>query len=157
MFCIPNKMSNHTLPHQNSVIQQPKIPLSHFLQQNAYLQFPKNTKLTNIQTLSHKTINYTIQIYQIQIYTKQKETFILSIIYLIPEAKVLKNLHSPSHLRTPKNTFPKTQVHLNSNALAFSSKRKRVFYKALWGFPLNSSAFSPEISLFTQIFPYLIT
>lgn len=27
-----NKMSNHTLPHQNSVIQQPGIPLSHFLQ-----------------------------------------------------------------------------------------------------------------------------
>ena len=150
-------MSNHTLPHQNSVIQQPGIPLSHFLQQDAYLQFPKNTKSTKIHTLSHKTINYTIQNYQIQIYKKQKETFILSIIYLIPATKVLKNLHSPSLLRTPKNTFPKTQVHLNSNALAFSSKRKRVFYKALWEFLPNASVFSPEISLFTQIFPYLIS
>lgn len=119
--------------------------------------FQRTQKSTKIQTLSHRTINYKIQSHKIQIYTKQKETFILSIIYLIPEAKVLKNLHSPSHLRTPKNTFPKTQVHLTSNALTFSSKRKRVFYKALWGFPPNTSVFSPEISLFTQIFPYLIT
>ena len=104
-----------------------------------------------------KKINYTTQNRQIKTYTKQKETFILSIIYLIPATKVLKNLHSPSLLRTPKNTFPKTQVHLNSNALAFSSKRKRVFYKALWEFLPNASVFSPEISLFTQIFPYLIT
>ncbi len=150
-------MSNHTLPHQNSVIQQPGIPLSHFLQQDAYLQFPKNTKSTKIQTLSHKTINYTIQNYQIQIYKKQKETFILSIIYLIPAAKVLKSLHSPSPLKRLRNAFSKTQVHLNSNALAFSSKRKRVFPKALQVFLPNSSAFSPEISLFTQIFSCLIT
>ena len=102
-FSTPNKMSNHTLPHQNSVIQQPGIPLSHFLQQDAYLQFPRNTKSTKIHTLSHKTINYTTQNYQIQIYTKQKGTFILFIIYLIPEAKVLKSLHSPSLLRTPRS------------------------------------------------------
>ena len=150
-------MSNHTLPHQNSVIQQPRITLSHFLQQDAYLQFPKNTKSAKIHTLSHKATNYTIQRHKIHTYTKQKETFILSIIYLIPATKILKSLHTLSPLRTPKSAFPKTQVHLNSNALAFSSKRKRVFYKTLWGFLPNTSAFSPEISLFTQIFPYLIT
>ena len=38
---------------------------------------------------------------------------------------------SKETLRTPKSAFPKTQVHLSSNALAFSSKRKRVFQKAL--------------------------
>ena len=81
---------------------------------------------------------------QIKTYTKQKGTFTPSIIYLIPAAKVLKNLHSPSLLRTPKNTFPKTQVHLISNALAFSSKRKRVFYKALRGFLPNVSVFCPK-------------
>ena len=87
----------------------------------------------------------------------QKDTFTSFIIYLIPATKVLKSLHLLSPLRTPKSAFPKTQVHLSSNVLAFSSKRKRVFHKTLWGFPLNSSAFSPEISLFTQIFSCLIT
>ena len=71
--------------------------------------------------------------------------------------KVLKSLHSPSPLKRPRSTFPKTQVHLNSNALAFSSKRKRVFQKALWSFLPNTSEFLSEISLFTQIFPYLIS
>lgn len=150
-------MSNHTLPHQNSVIQNPEIPLSHFLQQDAYLQFSRNTKSAKIQTLSHKMINYTIQSRQIKTYTKQKGTFTPSIIYLIPAAKVFKSLHLPTQLRSPRSAFPKTQVHLNSNALAFSSKRKRVFYKALWGFLPNTSEFLSEISLFTQIFPYLIT
>lgn len=60
-----------------------------------------------------------------------KDTFTSFIIYLIPEAKVLKSLHPLSPLRSPKSAFPKTQVHLNSNALAFSSKHKRVFQKAL--------------------------
>jgi uncharacterized protein YtpQ (UPF0354 family) len=101
------------------------------LQQNAYLQFPKNTKSAKIQTLSHKKSITQHKNRQIKTYTKQKETFILSIIYLIPEAKVLKSLHLLSPLRTPKSAFPKTQVHLSSNALAFSSKRKRVFQKAL--------------------------
>lgn len=150
-------MSNHTLPHQNSVIQQPGIPLSHFLQQDAYLQFPRNTKSTKIHTLSHKTINYTTQNYQIQIYTKQKGTFILFIIYLIPEAKVLKILHSPSLLRTPRSASPKTQVHLDSNALVFFFKRKKVFSKTFRCFLPNVSEFLSEISLFTQIFPYLIS
>lgn len=88
---------------------------------------------------------------------RQKDTFTSFIIYLIAATKVLKSLHPLSPLRTHKSAFPKTQVHLNSNALVFSSKRKRVFPKALWGFLPNTSAFSPEISLFTQIFSCLIT
>ncbi len=68
-----------------------------------------------------------------------------------------ESLHSPSPLKRPRSALSKTQVHLTSNALAFSSKRKRVFQKALLGFLPNASAFSPEISLFTQIFSCLIT
>lgn len=120
-------------------------------------KYKKQIKYKNKNHYYTKKLGNIYIIHKLQNYTKQKGTFILSIIYLIPAEKVFKSLHSPSPLKRLRNAFSKTQVHLNSNALAFSSKRKRVFYKALWGFPPNTSVFSPEISLFTQIFPYLIT
>lgn len=48
------------------------------------------------------------------------------------------------------------QVHLPSNALAFSSKRQRVFLETLRGFRPNASAFWRQIQLFRPIFPHFL-
>lgn len=56
----------------------------------------------------------------------------------------------------PQNHFPKTQVHLPSNALTFSFKRQRVFPEMLRGFRPNTSAFWLQIRLFRPIFTHFL-
>ena len=50
-----------------------------------------------------------------------------------------------------------TKFSTPQNALVFFFKRKKVFSKTLRRFLPNVSEFLSEISLFTQIFPYLIS
>lgn len=74
----------------------------------------------------------------------------------IPQKNLLKSLHLPPPSSNPKNHFPKTQVHLPSNALTFSFKRQRVFPEMLRGFRPNTSAFWLQIRLFRPIFTHFL-
>lgn len=74
----------------------------------------------------------------------------------IPAKKLLKSLHPRPLSRSPQNHFSKTQVHLPSNAFAFSFKRQRVFPETLRGFLPNASAFWRQIWLFRPIFPHFL-
>lgn len=76
--------------------------------------------------------------------------------HLIPTKKLLKSLHPRPLSRSPQNHLSKTQVHLPSNALAFSFKRQRVFPETLRGFRPNPSAFWLQIRLFKPIFPHFL-
>lgn len=150
-------MSNPTHLHQHSLIQQSQSRYRIFYSENPVYNFkikPNSFKQNQYHTNQRHNPS---TIHKKRIYTNKKETFISLQTRLIPAKKLLKSLHSPTAVKRHRSAFSKTQVHLNSNALAFSSKRKRVFPKALQGFLPNTSAFSPEISLFTQIFSCLIT
>lgn len=74
----------------------------------------------------------------------------------IPQKNLLKSLHPHPLSRSPQNHFSKTQVHLLSNALAFSLKRQRVFPETLRNFLPNASAFWRQIRLFKPIFPHFL-
>lgn len=74
----------------------------------------------------------------------------------IPQKNLLKSLHLPPPSSNPKNHFSKTQVHLPSNALAFSFKRQRVFPETLRNFLPNASAFWRQIQLFRPISPHFL-
>ena len=151
-------MSNHTLPHQNSVIQQPGNPVISFFATRCLLTISEEHKIsqnTNIITQNNQLHNTKPSNQDIH-KTKRHFYSIHNLSHSSSESLQKSSLTNLAQ-KSPRSTFPKTQVHLNSNALAFSSKRKRVFQKALWSFLPNTSEFLSEISLFTQIFPYLIS
>lgn len=86
----------------------------------------------------------------------QKETPIFTPQSSHSAKKLPQNPHSPPLSSSPKNHFSKTQVHLPSNALAFSLKRQRVFPETLRGFLPNASAFWRQIRLFRPISPHFL-
>lgn len=74
----------------------------------------------------------------------------------IPQKKSSKVFTHYTTSSNPKNHFPKTQVHLPSNALAFSFKRQRVLPETLRGFLPNASAFWLQTRLFRPISPHFL-
>lgn len=119
-----------------------------------------NSKRNNIKTNNNqnntnkKELKHTINKTQINI-DKKKLPFSHSN-PPIPQKNLLKSLHPRPLSRSPQNHFPKTQVHLLSNTLAFSFKRQRVLPETLRGFLPNASAFWRQIQLFRPISPHFL-
>lgn len=86
----------------------------------------------------------------------QKETHVFTLQSPHSAKKLPQNPHFPTSSSSPKNHFSKTQVHLPSNALAFSFKRQRVLPETLRGFRPNASVFWRQIQLFRPIFSHFL-
>lgn len=150
-------MSIPLLPHSNFLIQSLHAPCFPFSQGKVSTQIQKETKFKKTTTTITRNKKETTHIlHKTQANTHKKELSFSHSNPLIPAKKLLKSLHPRPLSRSPQNHFSKTQVHLLSNALAFSFKRQRVFPETLRGFRPNPSAFWLQIRLFKPISPHFL-
>lgn len=149
-------MSIPLLPHSNFLIQSLHAPCFPFFQGKASIQIQKETKFKKITTAITQIRKNprTSSTKHKQTRTKRNSHFHTPITSSNQKTPQKSSPTPPS--RSPKNHFPKTQVHLPSNALAFSFKRQRVFPETLRGFRPNPSAFWRQIQLFRPISPHFL-
>ena len=149
-------MSIPLLPHSNFLIQSLQSPCFPFSQGKVSIQIQKETefkKTTNAITQNKKEPRTSSTKHK-QTRTKRNTNFHTPIPPFRKKTPQKSSLTTPSS--NPKNHFPKTQVHLPSNALAFSFKRQRVFPETLRGFLPNTSTFWLQTRLFRPIFPHFL-
>lgn len=150
-------MSIPLLPHSNFLIQSLQGPMLPFFPRKSIYANPKRNGIQKNKNHHHtKQERTTHIIHKTQANTHKKKLPFSHSNHLIPTKKLLKSLHPRPLSRSPQNHFPKTQVHLPSNALAFSFKRQRVLPETLRGFRPNPSAFWLQIRLFKPIFPHFL-
>lgn len=150
-------MSICPIPHSNFLIQSLHAPCFPFSQGKVSTQIQKETKFKKTTTtITRNRKESTYILHKTQVNTYKKELSFSHSNPLIPAKNLLKSLHPHPLSRSPQNHFSKTQVHLLSNALAFSLKRQRVFPETLRGFLPNASAFWRQIQPFRPIFPHFL-
>lgn len=149
-------MSISPIPHSKFLIQSLQSPCFPFSQGKVSIQILKETefkKTTNTITQIRKNPRTSSTKHE-QTRTKRNSHFHTPIPH--STKNLLKSLHPLPLSRSPQNHLSKTQVHLPSNALAFSFKRQRVFHETLRGFRPNPSAFWRQIQPFRPIFPHFL-
>ena len=150
-------MSIPLLPHSNFLIQSLQGPMLPFFPRKSIYTNPKRNEIQENSNHYHTNKKEPTHIlHKTRANTYKKELPFSHSNPPIPQKNLLKSLHPRPLSRSPQNHFPKTQVHLPSNALAFSFKRQRVFPETLRAFRPNPSAFWLQIRLFKPIFPHFL-
>lgn len=149
-------MSIPPIPHSNFLIQSLHAHAFLFSKEKPSHKFKKEITFKGKQSKSHKQERNHAHPPQNKSKHVQKETPIFTLQSPHSTKKFPQNPHFPTSSSSPKNHFPKTQVHLPSNALVFSFKRQRVFPETLRGFLPNASGFWRKIRLFRPISPHFL-
>lgn len=150
-------MSIPLLPHSNFLIQSLQGPMLPFFPRKSIYANPKRNGIQENNKHHHTNKKEPTHIlHKTRANTHKKELSFSHSNPPIPQKNLLKSLHPRPLSRSPQNHLSKTQVHLPSNALAFSLKRQRVFPETLRGFRPNPSAFWFQIRLFRPISPHFL-